>query len=47
MIKAVGMITSAALFVGLVGFSIWMHVGIWNECRETNSFWYCVKVVGR
>jgi hypothetical protein len=29
----------------LVG--IWMEINIWNECRETNSFWYCMRVLSK
>ncbi len=31
--------------VALFGFIIWMKIDIWNECRATNSFWYCWHLV--
>lgn len=37
----------AALMVGLVGLGIWYEVGVWNECRETNSWMYCMRVLSK
>lgn len=40
----------AAMVIGmlaLVAFIAWWNVSLWSECRETNSFWYCVRVIGR
>lgn len=40
-----------ALYVGLpviaIALAIWWEYGLWNECRETNSFWYCMRVLGK
>lgn len=33
----------AAVVAGLVYY----EVSIWNECRQTNSFLYCVRVVSK
>lgn len=33
-----------ALFIAL-GF--WWEVSSWVECRETNSFWYCLRILGK
>lgn len=37
---------SVAIF-GVLGFLIYMQVGVWNECRETNSWWYCMNLMRR
>jgi hypothetical protein len=30
----------------VVALAIWYEVSMWNECRETNSFFYCMRVLG-
>ncbi len=31
----------------VMAFGIWVKVGIYKECRVTNSAWYCLSLVGR
>lgn len=31
----------------LLVLGIWWEISIWNECRETNSYMYCVRLMGR
>lgn len=26
-------------------FIIWFEVQAWGECQDTNSFWYCLRVL--
>ena len=26
---------------------IWWEMSLWDECRQTNSFWYCVRILSR
>ena len=33
-----------ALFVALI---IWWNISVWDECLDTNTFLYCLKVMGR
>lgn len=33
-----------AIFLGLI---TWWNISLWEECRATNSFWYCVRVLSR
>lgn len=33
--------------LAVIALAFLWEVNIWNECRETNSFWYCVRVVSR
>ena len=25
----------------------WISVSVWQECRETNSFFYCLRLISR
>jgi hypothetical protein len=34
----------ALLIAGLV---VWWEISSWSECRETNSFWYCLRILGK
>jgi hypothetical protein len=43
-LKVIG---GAALVLALIGGAIAWEVSIWNECRQTNSFFYCMRVLGR
>lgn len=31
----------------IIGLAIWYEIAMWSECRETNSFWYCMRVLGK
>lgn len=31
------------LVVGVISY----EVMLWNECRESGSFWYCVRVLSK
>ncbi len=42
--KHVGIIVLAALFFGLIG---WWQYSLWAECRQTNSFFYCLRVLNK
>ena len=37
---------SALILTAIVG-GIYMEVGFWNECRQTGSFFYCMRILGR
>jgi hypothetical protein len=34
-----------AFFI-LITFVLWYEVTVWTECRQTNSFMYCLRVLG-
>lgn len=36
-----------AFFLLIVGLVIWWEASLWGECRETNSFWYCMRVLAK
>lgn len=43
-------VTQALIAVALLvffGFAVYWEYGIWTECRETNSFWYCVRILSK
>lgn len=43
-LKVVGILAlPVAILVGCVLF----EVSLWNECRQTNRFFYCLRVLGR
>ena len=36
--------------IGIIAFlaSIgWMEISLWTECRETNSWLYCMRIISR
>jgi uncharacterized protein (DUF983 family) len=41
-----GFAALAFIVFAVVG-TIWLNVEVWSECRQTNSFWYCVKLVSK
>jgi hypothetical protein len=42
----------ASTIVGIIAIlfiivaAIYLEVGVWTECRQTNSFFYCFRVLG-
>lgn len=38
---------AAAAIAAFFAFLLWWNVSLWSECRETNSFFYCVRILGR
>lgn len=36
-----------AIIVAVIALVVWWEVSIWGECRATNSFWYCVRILAR
>lgn len=43
-------LTLFAILAGVViviGGGIAWEVSLWHECRATNSFWYCMRVLGK
>jgi hypothetical protein len=41
-IAAVGTLVACAIVGGIC-----LEISIWNECRQANSFFYCMRVLGR
>lgn len=37
----------SALVAIVIGGCIYLEVGVWNECRQTNSWFYCMRILGR
>jgi hypothetical protein len=35
----------AVLLVASV--SLYLEISVWNECRQTNSFWYCMRMMSK
>ena len=33
--------------VAVVGLIVWYEVAVWNECRSTNSWLYCVRIISK
>lgn len=38
---------TVALITGFIILGVGCEVKLWGECRETNSFWYCMRVLGK
>lgn len=37
----------AAGVVAVIAGAIYLEVGVWQECRATNSWFYCMRVLGK
>lgn len=38
-----------AIFLLIIVIAVWgiyTEISLWSECRETNSFFYCARVLG-
>jgi len=36
------------LFIAVcISGGVYWEISLWKECRVTNSFWYCVRVLGK
>ncbi len=33
--------------VGLFGLLVWFQYSLWSECRQTNSWFYCARVLNK
>jgi hypothetical protein len=33
--------------ITFVGLGIWYEMEMWNECRQTNSLWYCMRILNK
>jgi hypothetical protein len=40
-----GPVLAAFTILALVGLAVWWEVATWQECRQTNSFFYCMRVL--
>jgi uncharacterized membrane protein YiaA len=45
--KALKLFAIFALVAVIVTGCTWYEISVWNECRQTNSFLYCMRVLGR
>lgn len=30
-----------------VSVSVYLEISVWKECRQTNSFWYCMRMMSK
>ena len=37
----------AAVAIAVLTLAVWMQIEVWNECRETHSFWYCMRTLNK
>lgn len=40
-------VIAALAIIVLLAFTVWWEASLWSECRATNSFWYCVRVLNK
>ena len=40
-------VIATLVVLALVGGALYWEISAWIECRETTSFWYCLRVLGR
>jgi hypothetical protein len=43
-LKVIGALLLIALVLGGVLF---YEVAVWSECRQTNSWWYCLRILSK
>jgi hypothetical protein len=44
-INKLGWLIGAIAVIGILYLVIWWKVSIWKECRQTNSWMYCVHMI--
>lgn len=40
-------ITLTVFVLSLLGGCVYWEYSLWSECRITNSFWYCARVLNK
>lgn len=33
--------------IAVLALAVWMEIQVWDECRETHSFWYCMRTLNK
>jgi hypothetical protein len=41
----IGLLASTLAIVAMIAFIIWYEASIWSECLQTNSWWYCFRIL--
>jgi len=36
-----------ACLLAVIVTAMWLEMQVWDECRQTNSFWYCMRVLSK
>jgi hypothetical protein len=42
-----GSLLFAIAVVAFFGFGLWWTMQVWNECRLTNSWMYCLRLISK
>lgn len=42
-----GVFLFVAATMALMAFGITIQISVWNECRQNNSFFYCLRLVSK
>jgi hypothetical protein len=37
----------AVLIIAAIAGTIYLEIGVWQECRATNSWFYCMRVLSK
>jgi len=45
--RMLGVFGVYALILAMLGTVVYIKLGVWEECRVTNSFWYCWMLMGK
>lgn len=45
--NALSYLAVAAVVILVVGLVFMYEYSMWEECRQTNSFWYCMRVLSK
>jgi hypothetical protein len=43
-LKTIGI---AVLVIAAIAGAIYLEIGVWQECRATNSWFYCMRVLSK
>jgi len=41
------LVIAILIFLGLMYFVGSIKIGVWNECRTDQSFWYCWSLISK
>jgi hypothetical protein len=43
----IGLLLIVVVVLIVVAVSVYLEISVWNECRQTNSFWYCMRMMSK
>jgi hypothetical protein len=45
--EKIKLIGAGVLIVVVVGSVVYYELAVWGECRQTNTWWYCLRILSK